>query len=502
MKSLPAILLGVLILVVPASAESPAVSALWGANGEAWSPTSRLPDFSRAGYAAGERPIPDYPVRVSVKDFGAKGDGVADDTAAFQRALEAAEKEGAVLVPAGRYRITDVIEIRRSGVVLRGEGPGRSVLVPPEPLSRIHPLANVDAVKSAYSFNGGFVTFEGKDTGERLASVIAPAARGESTLAVDDASRVKPGDWVRLAMDDPGDLSLLLHLHGGLAEPGTDTVRMKRPVDWAARVRSVEPGRIVLDRPLRVDVRPEWSPQILAMAPTVAGSGIEEIGFEFPGVPKKPHLQEEGYNAIQMRGAVDCWVRNVTFTDADNGVIVHSSRFCTIEGVNARADKRTGMTGHHALWASGRSQDVLFTGFRIDTTYVHDLTVEGFANGNVFTNGSGISINCDHHRNAPYENLFTDLDVGDPRRLYESSGREDRGPHSGARTTFWGLRGSGAFPPLPPSGDWPLLNVVGFGDYEPQRNPDGAWVEPGVREPSNLWQSQTARQKAGINARR
>ena len=42
---------------------------------------------------------------VSVKDFGAKGDGVTDDSAAFNAALAFSN---AVLVPVGTYRIQDV----------------------------------------------------------------------------------------------------------------------------------------------------------------------------------------------------------------------------------------------------------------------------------------------------------------------------------------------------------------------------------------------------------
>ena len=37
-------------------------------------------DWSYAGYMAGEMPIPKLPLVGSVKDFGAVGDGVADDT--------------------------------------------------------------------------------------------------------------------------------------------------------------------------------------------------------------------------------------------------------------------------------------------------------------------------------------------------------------------------------------------------------------------------------------
>jgi hypothetical protein len=301
-------------------------------------------------------------------------------------------------------------------------------------------------------------------------------------------------------MQDPGDHSLLRHIHADLAEPGVDTPNLRPPVvDWAVRVAAVEGLVVELDRPLRLDVRREWTPEIFAMAPTLAESGIEDLGFEFSGEPKRPHLQEAGFNAIHVIGAVNCWIRNVTVTDADNGVIMNRSRFCTVEGFTARAAKRRGVTGHHALWATGKTQDALFFGFRLDTTYVHDLTVEGLANGNVFTKGVGVAVNCDHHRNAPYENLFTDFDAGDPRRLFQSSGREDRGPHSGARTTFWGIRGRGIFPPIPPAGEWPLINVIGVGSYSPVRDPDGPWVVPGgdTFAPTNLWEAQVARQRGG-----
>ncbi|HEX6718765.1 MAG TPA: glycosyl hydrolase family 28-related protein, partial [Pyrinomonadaceae bacterium] len=86
-------------------------SDLWGVNGERWNPRSRLPDFSYAGYHSGETPLPKVPRGVSVKDFGAKGDGKTDDTAAFLKAL-ATVKSGAIEVPAGHYIITDILEIK------------------------------------------------------------------------------------------------------------------------------------------------------------------------------------------------------------------------------------------------------------------------------------------------------------------------------------------------------------------------------------------------------
>ncbi|HYN03608.1 MAG TPA: glycosyl hydrolase family 28-related protein, partial [Vicinamibacteria bacterium] len=101
-------------------------SDLWGQAGELWTPTSRLPDVAYAGYERGEQAIPSPAVVANVRDFGARGDGVADDTQAFQAAIRATA-QGAILVPAGRYTITDLVTIDKPNLVLRGEGRDRTV---------------------------------------------------------------------------------------------------------------------------------------------------------------------------------------------------------------------------------------------------------------------------------------------------------------------------------------------------------------------------------------
>jgi hypothetical protein len=58
----------------------------------------------------------------TVAEFGAKGDGVADDTAAIAKALAAAApSRGVVHLPAGTYRITDSLSLP-PGTTLLGEG--------------------------------------------------------------------------------------------------------------------------------------------------------------------------------------------------------------------------------------------------------------------------------------------------------------------------------------------------------------------------------------------
>ena len=61
---------------------------------------------------------------VNAKDYGAIGDGVADDTAALQAALDAAATEGPVcLVPAGKYRVDGALTVP-PGVTFKGASEG------------------------------------------------------------------------------------------------------------------------------------------------------------------------------------------------------------------------------------------------------------------------------------------------------------------------------------------------------------------------------------------
>ena len=67
---------------------------------------------------------------VSVRDFGARGDGVTDDTAAVQRAV-AETTDGTVEFPRGDYRITATVRVAleaKGPVSLRGLGVGRVIM--------------------------------------------------------------------------------------------------------------------------------------------------------------------------------------------------------------------------------------------------------------------------------------------------------------------------------------------------------------------------------------
>lgn len=68
-----------------------------------------MPDYAASGTGAVERSVSDKVKEwVSVKDFGAVGDGIADDTIAFRNALSSHDS---IMIPSGSYLISGTLEM-------------------------------------------------------------------------------------------------------------------------------------------------------------------------------------------------------------------------------------------------------------------------------------------------------------------------------------------------------------------------------------------------------
>ena len=473
-------------------------SALWGRNGEQWTPQSRLPDFSFAGYHCGERTPPTLPAGVSVKAFGAKGDGVADDSQAFLDAL-AATPSGAIEVPPGRYKITKILEITRCGVVLRGAGPDQSVLFFPTPLNDIKPnwgATTTGQRTSNYSWSGGFVWIRGAIPVQTVATISATARRGDRVVTVWAADQLHVGQRVQIYQHDNPDNSLAAELYSG--DPGDmKNLHGSSRVTFVCRVTKIAGNQVFLDRPLRCDLKREWKAQMRTFEPTVTESGVENLGFEFPNTPYAGHFTELGYNAVAMSACSDCWARHLRIVNADSGLFL-SGFFCTAQGIMVESSRKTdksGSTGHHGFSFNGC--DNLFTDFDFRTQFIHDITVDGQATGNVSSHGRGVDLCFDHHKRVCSENLFTDLDAGAGTHLWRHGGGAALGKPCAARGTFWNIRASRpqSYPPAefgPPS-----MNLVAVqSTLATQTNSTGKWFEvvaPGTINPANLHQAQLAR---------
>lgn len=483
-------------------APEPRHSRLWGADGSSWDPAGRLPDVSHAGFACGEKPIPSPAVTANVRDFGALGDGRTDDTAAFLTAIEKAGR-GAIAVPPGRYVIRRILEIKRPGIVLRGAGPERSILVCPVPLNDIAPnwgATTGGRPTSNYSWSGGIVWFKGRDEGRPLGKARGVSKRGSHEVAIEgDSSAISKGTWIEIRMRDDASRSLLHHLYSG--DPGhVDKIKpASHRTSFVSRVVSVRNGIVTLERPLRTDIRPEWNPELRIHQPDVFSSGIERIGFEFPARTYGGHFTELGYNAVAFSGVAHCWARDLVITNSDSGIFA-GGRFCTLEGIvlNTRgAVEKDGCFGHHGITLSGH--DNLLTRFRVDQRFIHDLSVER-GDGNVASQGSGIDLCLDHHKRAPYENVFTNIDLGAGTRMWKSGGGADLGRECAARGTFWNIRA--AKPQKHPGGFGPpSINLVAVTTRDPSvTEADGLWfetIDPARIDPPDIHQAQLKRRLRG-----
>ena len=491
------------------------VSALWGVDGEKWDPRGRLPDYSYAGYHAGEKPIPEVKVVANVRDFGAKGDGVSDDTQAFNKAISSMP-DGALLIPAGRYVISQIVKITRSRIVLRGEGVGAkgTVLYFRKPGNELDPDLNwkwgsrgllwisnsgppakavtMTMVKNFIHELEHDVEQDHADpsaVGNQLASVTAEALRGDTELQVSSTRGIVVGKYVVLKLSESDDRSLGRHLHDDLVAPGI----ARQPIRWPVRVKSILRNRIELAQPLRTDVRAKWLPAIHAFN-AVQEVGIEDLRMECPALEYPGHLLEIGYNPLAFTGALNCWATNIEFLNADNGPCLdYAVKHCTLMHVKHLSRSKGEIQGHHGFSFGMNVHDCMLTDFEVNN-WIHDVTMNHLCSGNVIRRGVGANMNFDHHRNKPFANLWSDIDVGIGSRIYESSGAGFNGPHSGAWETFWNIRSSAwTLPPIPPMSNWPRSNTIPA-SRDATAKDGSSWGErlEGVR-PADLYRAQLNR---------
>ena len=84
----------------------------------------------------------------------------------------------------------------------------------------------------------------------------------------------------------------------------------------------------------------------------------------------------------------------------------------------------------------------------------------------------------DHHKRAPYANLFTNIDVGKGGRIWSSSGGGSLGKHGAGWGTFWNIRAEQSIKaPSSHFGPW-SINFIGLKSNEKTQTKElGRWWE-------------------------
>lgn len=485
-----------------AAAQAPlqAQTELWGEDGSAWTPDSPLPDFSFAGYHQGGKELPRPAADVSVADFGAVGDGETDSTAAFLRAI--AESPGKVIgIPKGTYLLNDRLELAEAHTVLIGEGSEDTILFFQRGLQEIEPAETVTGsgfATNQWSWSGGIITVGSRRGGSGASAAVTEAAvRGGTELVVEDASRFQAGTMCVIRVDDDSEQSLISYVYRG--RPG-DISRMSDgnfSLTQAVTVAKVEGRTVTIHQPLRFDLRPGWSPRLALITHPSQEMGIGGFTIRFPERPYRGHWMEDGMNGFALYG-VNNWARDIRIENCDSGAFI-TGTWCSVEGLTLESSRQahaSGNTGHHGITLTG--WECLLRDFKIETKFFHDITVSSGSVGNVFSRGSGVDLAMDHHRRAPYENLFTQIHVGEATRVWASGGTKGLGLHSASGGTFWNLDSRKRFA-LPDENFGPPGLIFAGLNTEPVRRNDlvEGWhyerFRPGEIQPSNLHEAQRAR---------
>jgi hypothetical protein len=339
---------------------------------------ARMVDWSIAGYP-GE--IPDVLVVINVKEYGAIGDGIANDHAAISAAIEAAPTPGAILLPEGTYLFNDTLRLKE-GVVLRGSGADKTFLE-----CNLGGTAK-NCIEILTYQRGEFVT------------VQSGLQKGSTTLIVADSTQFQVGDTAEIQQEnDPQ----IMYTRPEWNEPWAQYA-----VGQFVRIRSVEGNTLTLDRPLHIDFNPALNP-VIRRNGLISNVGIEDL-----------HIQRQdagdGHN-ILIKNAADSWVRRVesAFTYRSH-VNVASSMNIEIRDSYFHHSHDYGGGGHgYGVDLNSHSTNCLVEN-NIFEHLRHSMMIHVGANGNVFgynysfdpfqNDGTWTPTDISVHGHYPFMNLF------------------------------------------------------------------------------------------------
>jgi hypothetical protein len=334
---------------------------------------NRIPDFSYAGYMAGEKAIPMATVKVVVPCQ--KGDATTRIQAAINYVASLpADKDGlrgAVLLEKGTYEVSGQIKIQVSGVVLRGSGMGEggTILVGTgiDRQSLIRIVGKTDTITSS-----------------RVALSDAYVPVNAMSFKVKDASGLNAGDRIRIVRPCTWAWIRALgteHFGGGVTalgwKPGD------RDLVWDRVVTAVSGNTVTIDAPLTTAIDTAMGGGYVVKytwAGRIAQIGVENLQLQSTFDVLNPKDENHRWVAVTFENAQDCWVRQVVFQHfAGSAVAVWESvKRVTIEDCKSLAPvSEIGNQRRNSFWITG--QQVLCQRLYAENGY-HDFVTGLMAN--------------------------------------------------------------------------------------------------------------------------
>lgn len=451
--------------------------------------THFLPDFSYAGYDFGESDIPIIQKSINVADYGAIANDGLDDSKAFLAALKAAhEMDGPVRIQmdAGRYIISEILWIEKSGIVLAGmgDGPNGTELYMPRPLNQMddggeldelreylvqenkrerQPENNLDVLFSEYSWTAGFIWtrvpgvrhttyLEKFDTPIVEITDILSGKIGTRTITVANPKALKVGDVFQIHWHNRAgpEGPLVKALYG---EDRTDIKigsrhwsAPDRPiVRQATRIEAIRGNQVTIADPLMVDINKKL-PAYFAEWQHLKNIGLQDFAITFPENPYFGHHNESGFNGIYFTGVHNGWINNITITNSDAGIMTDDAANVTIANIVTQGDHKA----HYSIHI-GKVHNVLVDNVAIKNPTEHSFSFNTLSTKSVYKNSVGwIMPTLDQHSGANHQNLYDNLTVyirpdgttadGKPSyELYKAGGAPYWQPGHGRYSTQWNI---------------------------------------------------------------
>lgn len=270
-------------------------------------------DFSHVGYMWGEKPIPDYPVQVTLAP---PSDG-SDATALIQDALDRVKTPGAVLLKAGVYNVSGALVMERDGVVLRGEGDAT--------------VLKATGTKKRTLVTVGRQTERVTGKGSLIKEKMTPA--GQMWVKVGEPSKFSVGDRVAIHICPNEAWIKGLKMDSITAQGPGRKVTQWEPYTyeqyWERIVTGIKGNKIWLDNPVVMDIDADYVTFAVLEHVTwdrTAGSGVENLRMvseydssviltnssgKFKGLRYRGD-ENHCWSAIDVLAAEHCWVRNVS----------------------------------------------------------------------------------------------------------------------------------------------------------------------------------------------
>ncbi|HEX3628751.1 MAG TPA: DUF6298 domain-containing protein [Verrucomicrobiae bacterium] len=271
---------------------------------------NRVPDFSTAGYEGNEREIPEAPIKVAVSPIN------GDETARIQKAIDyvgglpadANGIRGAILLQKGRHEIFGRLQIRNSGVVLRGEGQDTN--------GTILVAAGIDR-RTLIRIFGQNNSSNDSNPNWQIADNYVPV--GATSFRLKDAGELKAGDTIFVTR--PGtkewiDSLGMTDFGGGL----NDWRLVWRPgsfdLVWDRVIQKIDGNLITIDSPITTAMETKFGGgfvETYSWPGRVENVGVENLRLESTFDSQNPKDENHSWFAITMENCANAWVRQVTF---------------------------------------------------------------------------------------------------------------------------------------------------------------------------------------------